>query len=47
MFIGLNVVLSYVVARRRLMLQRVWLWSAAFIGLGFLWLTLLLAWFNS
>lgn len=47
LFVGVNVALAYLTARRTLVVQQVWLWSAALVGVGFLWQTLLLAWFNS
>ena len=47
LFVALNVALAYLTARRTLVVRQLWLWAAALISLGFLWQSLLLAWFNS
>lgn len=46
LFVIIDIALTYLTARKSVVLQYVWLWAAALTSLGFLWLTLLLAWFN-
>lgn len=46
LFAAANVGFGFLLGRRTLTGRRLWLWSAALISLGFLWLSLLLVWFN-
>lgn len=47
LFVVIDIALTYLTARRSVVLKYVWLWAAAITSVGFLWLALLLAWFNS
>lgn len=46
-FVVSNIFLSYILARRSLVLKYLWLWATFFIASGFLWLALLLKSFNT
>lgn len=44
---ALNTALAFALGRHTITGRQLWLWSAALVSLGFLWLTLLLVWFNA
>lgn len=44
---ALNAALAFLLGRHTITGRQLWLWSAAVLSLGFLWLSLLLVWFNA